>query len=185
MLWTGALAAVGGIGVLRWSWSRERRSPPANIAGWGLLLAAVVAGAMGAGAWGVSVVALIAMGAASLLLGWAAATAPKRRSKGSSRRVRMLPDAGEPPRIGARLITFGLVIVLGLAASIALGIGLRGMALGIGWSEADANATALVVVPVAWGVLATIMLMLETRRAQLLALAATSLPLIPALIAGS
>ena len=55
----------------------------------------------------------------------------------------------------------------------------------MGWSQADANATALIAVPLIWGVLATILLMLESRRSQLILLAATSLPLVPALLAGS
>ena len=107
------------------------------------------------------------------------------RSKPADRRVRMLPEEGESLRLGGRLLTFALVVLAGLAASLALGIALRIAALGIGWSEADANATALIAVPLVWGVLATALLMLDNRRSQLVLLAATSLPLVPALLAGS
>ena len=76
------------------------------------------------------------------------------------------------------------MVVAGFAASVALAIALRAGAIGLGWSEADANAAALFVVPIAWGALATLVLMLETRRAQFVALLAASLPLAPALMAG-
>ena len=184
LLWIGSAAAIGGVGVLRWSWSLEHRSTIANLVGWILLLAACVAGGIAAGAWGMAVVSLVAMGLAAAILGWAAATSPAGRSKSPDRRVRMLPDGDGPLRMGQRLVTFGMVIIAGFAASVALAIALRAGALALGWSEADANATALFAVPVVWGVLSTIMLMVETRREQIMALLATSLPLVPALMAG-
>ncbi len=184
LLWTGSAAAICGVGVLRVSWSLKHRSTIANLIGWALLLAACVAGGIAAGAWGMSVVSLVAMGLAAAILGWAAATSPAGRSKSPDRRVRMLPNGNGHLQIGKRLVTFALVIVAGFAASVALAIALRAGTLGLGWSEADANATALFAVPLVWGVLATIMLMLETRRQQIMALMATSLPLVPALIAG-
>ena len=185
LLWLGAIAAIGGGGVLRWSWARKSRSSSANSAGWSLLLAACAASAVAAGAWGVTVVSLVGMTLAAILLGWAAATSPAGRSKPADRRVRMLPEEGASLRLGGRLLTFALVVLAGLAASLALGIALRIAALGIGWSEADANATALIAVPLVWAVLATALLMLDNRRSQLILLAATSLPLVPALLAGS
>jgi hypothetical protein len=185
VLWPGAIAAIGGVGLLRWSWGRKQRSVPANAAGWVLLLAACTLGGLAAGAWGVTVVSLVAMALAALLLAFAAATAPASRSRPVDRRVRMLPEAGESLRLGGRLLTFALVILAGLAASLAFAIALRSAALGLGWSQANANATALIAVPLIWGVLATILLMLESRRSQLILLAATSLPLVPALLAGS
>ncbi|WP_137679623.1 hypothetical protein [Aurantiacibacter suaedae] len=185
LLWCGAVAAIGGVAALRWSWSLPGRSIAANALGWGLLLASSLAGAVAAGAWGVSVVMLVAMAVAAVLLGWAAATSPQARAKASSTRVRMLPEAGEPLHLASRLLTFALVVFGGLAASIAFGIALRGGALGLGWNEANANATALIAVPLAWGVLSTIVLMLERRRSQIVALALASLPLVPALLTGS
>lgn len=180
-----ALGSLGGVAVLRWSWSLARRSTLANLAGWGLLAASLGLAAGIAGAWGVSVVALVGMTGAAALLGWAAATSPKGRAKASDRRVRMLPEAGEPARPGGRVLTFAMVVLAGLAASIALAIALRGAALGVGWSEADANASALFAVPLAWGVLASVLLLLDSRRQQVTALIVTALPLVPALLAGS
>ncbi len=180
-----ALAAIAGIGVLRWSWSRKGRSLVLNLAGWGLLLLAAVLGATQAGAWGVAVASLFAMLAAALVLAVAAATAPKGRGKAPKRRVHMLPEAGEPLGIGRRLATFALVVFGGLSASIALAIALRVAALAVGWGEADANAFALVSVPVIWAVIATLLLMQERRHAQFLTLTAAAFPLLPALLAGS
>lgn len=171
--------------MLRWSWSLPQRSLLANLAGWGLLTASVGLAAGFAGAWGVSVTTLVGMAGAALLLAWAAATSPRACAKTSDRRVRMLPEAGEPARIGGRVLTFALVVVAGLAASIALAIALRGAAMGLGWSEADANASALFAVPLVWGALASVLLMLATRRQQITALIVTALPLVPALLAGS
>lgn len=175
MLGLAALAALGGVGLLRWSWSLPHRSTLANLAGWGLLAAAAGLAAGLAGAWGVAVVSLAGMAGAVLLLGWAAATSPAGRARASDRRVRMLPEGGEPARIGGRLLTFALVVVAGLAASIALAIATREAAVAIGWNEADANASALFAVPLAWGVLASVLLMLDTRGKQFTAVIITAL----------
>ena len=118
LIWPASLAALAGVGVLRFAWSRAQRSKLANAGGWGLLALATVLAAAEAGAWGVSVAWLFAM-------------------------------------------------------------------LAVGWAEADANAAALLAVPIVWGVLATIVLMQHTRRAQFLTLALATLPLFPALLAGS
>ncbi len=185
ILGLGALGAVAGVGLLRWSWSLPQRSALANLAGWGLLAAAAGLAAGLDGAWGVAMGALAGMAGAGLLLAWAAVTSPAARVKASDRRVRMLPEAGEPARLGARALTFALVVVAGLAASIALAIALRAGALAAGWSEADANAGTLFAVPLAWGVLASLLLMLDTRRQQIVALLVAALPLVPALLAGS
>lgn len=184
LLWAGMAAAALGIGALRWSWSLKGRSHSANLAGWALLVAGCVCGGIAAGAWGAAIVSLVAMGIALAVLSWAAATSPSRPGRSPGRRVRLLPDGDGPLRMGGRLATFALVVVAGFAASVALAIALRAGAIGLGWSEADANAAALFVVPIAWGALATLVLMLETRRAQFVALLAASLPLAPALMAG-
>jgi hypothetical protein len=87
--------------------------------------------------------------------------------------------------VAALVAMSAAAVLLGWAASIALAIGLRWLALAIGWSEANANSLALFAVPLAWGVLATILLMQHTRRSQIATLAIASAPLIPALLAGS
>jgi len=184
-LLAGMVAAMGGIGVLRWSWWLGHRSRAANLGGWGLLLAGCWIGGWVAGAWGVAVVSLVAMALAAVLLGWAAATAPAARGKAADRRNKALSLAAEPPRPGGRVLTFAVVVVGGFAAALALTIGLRAGAIALGWSAANANAAALMCVPLAWSVLATVLLMTRSRRAQAIALAVCSLPLLPALITGS
>lgn len=184
MLWTGMAAAALGVGVLRWSWSLKGRSTIANVVGWGALVTGCCLGGTAAGAWGVAVVSLVVMGVSLAFLAWAAAISPARPGKSSDRRVRLLPEGDGPLHITRRFATFALVILAGFVASVALAIALRTAALGLGWSEADANAAALFVVPIVWGTLATIMLMLRTRRQQFAALLVTSAPLLPALLVG-
>ena len=50
LLWMAAALAIAGVAVLRLSWERPARSRAWNIAGWGALLAAVLAGDAAAGA---------------------------------------------------------------------------------------------------------------------------------------
>jgi hypothetical protein len=144
-----------------------------------------VLGSMAAGAWGIAVASLVAMAAAAVLLGWAASTSPRGRAGASNRRAGMLPEAGEPLHLGRRALTFILVALAALAASIALAISMRAGALGIGWNEADANAAALMAAPLAWGALATVLLMQRSRRTQVATLALACLPLVPTLLIGS
>ena len=185
LLWSAALAALAGVVVLRLAWSLKQRSPGANAAGWALLVLAVALGGTAAGAWGIAVASLVAMAAAALLLGWAASTSPRGRAGASNRRAGMLPETDEPLHFGRRALTFVLVALAALAASIALAIGLRAAALGLGWNEADANAVALMAVPLAWGALATMLLMQRSRRMQVTTLVLASLPLVPTLLIGS
>ncbi|BBC70879.1 conserved hypothetical protein [Altererythrobacter sp. B11] len=182
LLWLGAAGALAGVAVLRAAWQRKARSMPLNALGWGLLLAGSVAGGLAEGAWGVSVVGLFGMGMAALLLAHAGLTSPPGKAQGSTRRVRMLPEGGEPLRIGTRLLTFLLVGGIALLASIALGVFARWLSLAAGWSESNSNVMALFTVTVAWGVLAFWLLMLPRRRSQLLLLAACFAPLLPALL---
>ncbi|MWV26383.1 hypothetical protein [Aurantiacibacter rhizosphaerae] len=186
LLFTAMAAAAAGIGLLRWSWSLDRRSAIANLAAWAMLLTACIIGGAAAGAWGIAAVSLVAMGVAGVLLGWAAATSPagptKSKDRAENRRAHILPESGGPLGMGRRIVTFVLVVLAGFAASIALAIALRAIATAIDWAEADANAVALLAVPVVWGILATVLLMLGTRRQQIIALLAASLPLVPALL---
>jgi hypothetical protein len=180
-----ALAGVAGVAVLRLAWSRTRRSAGLNGAGWALLAAAALTGAAAAGAWGVAVASLFAMGAAFALLAIAGMRAPARTAKASSRRVGMLPEAGEPRRIGHRAGTLVLTIVAGFAVSVGLGLAMRELGLLLGWSETDANVAAFFTVPLAWSVLLFALLMQERRRCQVATLLACCLPAVPVLLSGA
>ena len=185
LVWTGAALGTAGVAALRLAWAQERGSPLLNTVGWLLLAGDVVAGGVGAGAWGVAVASLFPMGFALVLLAAAAASSPAGRTNASNRRVNMLPEAGEPKRIGRRLGTFLIVVVAGLAASIALAIAIRAAGSAIGWSEANALAAAFFAVPIVWGILAAVLLMQASRRAQGLTLLAAAAPVLPFLLTGA
>ena len=185
LLWLACALGAAGVGALRRAWSLPRRSATANGAGWGLLaLSALIAG-LAEGAWGMSVAALTTMLAAFAALAIAAWRSPPARAKASNRRAGMLPEAGEPRRIGRRVATFLLVIVAGLVASIALALALRGLGGALGWSEANANVLALYSVPVTWAVLAFVLLMQQSRRSQVLTLLMCCVPALPVLLNGA
>tara|TARA_R110000850_G_scaffold28479_3_gene79608 strand:+ start:6309 stop:6887 length:579 start_codon:yes stop_codon:yes gene_type:complete len=181
---TGTATAVAAVSLLRVSWVRPRRSASLNAAGWLLLAGSLAAGWVLAGAWGVSVMALWAMGAAFAFLAVAAWQSPPARRRASSRRAGMLPEAGEPLRLGHRFATFLLVVLAGMLAAIALAIAARWISLLAGASEANANVLALFVVPLAWTILAFLMLMTDSRKRQGAILALSVAAALPALAAG-
>jgi hypothetical protein len=183
-IWLAAAASMAGVGLLRFGWGQARRSLAINATGWGLMALAIVLGAAGAGMWGVSVAALAGMGLAAVLLARAAAGAPKGKPAASNRRVRMLPEQGEPLRIGGRLLTFVLAAPAAMLLAVGLGVALRGLTVMLGGSEANANALGLLLPPLAWGVIAWLLLIQQRRRAQALIVLVCALPVIP-LVVGS
>lgn len=185
MIALACVLAIVAVGLLRLSWSRSTRSHFLNAAAWATLLASVIAGWTGAGAWGVTVAALVAMGAACLLLVQAAATAPAASAKASNRRVGMLPEGREPLNLARRVTTFVLVVVAAYLAAMGVGLACREMLLIAGVSETNANALALFVVPLAWTGFATTVLMTSDRRRQLTFLIAGMLLAIPTFTSGS
>lgn len=184
-IWAAAALGVAGVGVLRYAWSLPRRSPLANGAGWALLALSGICAGMAEGAWGIAVAVLCAMLAAFALLALAGMRSPRRAAKASNRGVGMLPKRGEPRRIARRVVTFLLVIVAGFAVSVGLGLAVRGLGGLLGWSEANANVVALYSVPMAWSVLAFVLLMQQTRRSQVLTLLACCVPILPVLLSGA
>ena len=101
----------------------------------------------------------------------AAMLAPAGKARALDRRVHMLPDAGEPRRIGGRLLTFAIIVPLALAVSLAVSLGLRALADGVGWAEADSNALTLLLLPLIWSLLAFALLMVPRRATQAMLLA--------------
>ncbi len=185
LLIVGTVGAIAAIALLRLSWSRPRRSTTLNALGWFLIAASLAAGWAGAGAWGMSVIALWAMGAAFVALAVAAWRSPPARRKASSDRAGMLPEAGESWHFGRRCATFLLVVLAGMIAAIALAIATRWAALLIGAVEADANVLALFVAPLGWTILTFLILMADSRRGQLGYLAVSLATAIPAVATGS
>jgi len=182
-LWLACLMGAGGVAVLRYAWSRQVRSAGWTGAGWALLLAAVVCGWQQAGAWGVSIVTLIATGAAFVALAVAAARAPQGRTAPVARRSTPLPVA-EPRRIGRRIATFVIVVLGGAGAALMLALALRSLGILSGWGAANANVAALYAVPLVWAGLATALLMQGERRTQIVTIAACLLAALPFLFIG-
>lgn len=178
-------AAAAGVAALRVAWGRRKRSLPLNAAGWGLFAAAGILGWAAAGAWGFAVAALAGMTAAAVALGAAAARAAPGKASAPKGRVRMLPEAGEPLHLLRRLVTFLMVGVLALPVSIGLGLAARALADAAGWSEANANVVALFVVPLAWGILAYLVLIQPRRRTQWGILLAATAPALLVVLAGT
>ena len=182
LLWIAAGAGAGGVATLRYAWSLEQRSAAWNGAGWGALVLAAILAAVAAGAWGVAIVGLAATACALALLGEAASRSPPGRAEGSKRRAFLLPEGGEPRRLGRRFVTFLLVMVAGWAVAIGIALSLRGIGMAIGWGEANANVAALFAVPIVWGILACALLMQSRRRTQLATLLVCCVPAAPMLM---
>lgn len=180
----GAFAAIAAVAVLRWAWAQRQRSAALNTAGWGLMALAAVLGWAGAGAWGVSVAALAGMGAACAALALAAVTAPAGKAAASNRRVNMLPEAGEPRRIGRRAATFLIAVPLALLVSIGLAVVVRALADLAGASEADSIALAFFSAPLIWAILMHVLLIQQRRQGQWRVLLVSALPILPVALTG-
>ncbi|WP_126665548.1 hypothetical protein [Croceibacterium ferulae] len=175
-----ALLAVAGIVALRLGWGARQRT--LSVAGWAMLAGAVWAGAAAGGAWGVTVASLWAMGTALGLIGWAAWQAPAPVTARSGRAPRaVVPPARAPLQIGSRLATFAIVAIGGLAASMALALAAHWLTSRGGAGEANANVMLLFTLPVAWAVLAHL-LMTASRRTQGVTIAACLVTAVPALL---
>ncbi|MDR7102868.1 hypothetical protein [Croceicoccus sp. BE223] len=183
-LWLAALAATGGVATLRVAWAQPQRSRAINGLGWVLLALAALAGGQEAGAWGVSIAALVGMGAAFVLLAVAGFASPRKEAPASNRRVGMLPEAGEPLALARRGLTFAITIGLATASALGVAIALRAIAALAGASEADANVVALFAMPLAWATLVYAVLMTPRRRTQLLILGLATLPALPLALIG-
>lgn len=178
----GIIIAAVGVVLLRFSWSRPRRSIPINLAGWLALLAGVAAGSVAAGAWGAAVVSLMPMALACTLLAASAfASRPNKRSAGDRSNRRSITKS--PLRLGSRLLTFVLVVVAALIVALGLGLATSQSILLAGGGKSNAYAGALFMMPIAWAVLAYA-IVLNERRTQFKILAAASLPVLPCLAQG-
>ncbi len=180
-------AAVSAVLVLRVGWERRERSIPINLTGWALMAIAAVAAWRTNGAWAVAIAALAAMGTALALLTHAAATAQpgKGTAQASNRRAGLLPEGAEPLALGRRIATFLIVVPGALVASIAVAIAARAVSMELGAVEGDGNAIAFFTAPLAWAVLAFLLLLQTARRQQGLTLLIATSPVIPVLLSGA
>lgn len=190
MDWAALLAVAGlsaacGSGALRYSWSLPRRSILWNSVGWGCYGLAGILGWRSAGAWGVAIAALVAMAVIIPILAYSAFNAPPAGgAKPSSRRVHMLPENGEPLHLGGRILTFLIVALMALLVSIGIGLAARALLLALGATAANASVMSFFVMPLAWAILAYMLLMHESRVVQWKTLAFWAAPGLLALAAG-
>jgi hypothetical protein len=162
MIWAGTFLAILSIAVLHYAWRRPRRVTALNSLAWGLLLLGLVLGGVADGAWGVTVAALAATATALALLVPDALTARPQPQRGSERRANMLPERA-PLRLGRRASTFVLTVPAALIVAVLLSVGAHALAGLAGWHPADSVVLALMLMPLLWAILATLVLM--TRRA--------------------
>ena len=181
-IWLGVGLAIAGIGALRISWGRAERSSPLNLAGWGLLLGGAIFGGAVAGAWGIAVAAIGAMGAAMALLLFASVKPNARRR--SAQKILRDPN-GRTSRGKAApwraVSTFLIAGPLCLIAAVALALAVRGGIVMAGGAEADGNVAVLGIVPLVWPLLAFAVMIIPKRSGQLalvIGAAAMSLPLL-------
>ena len=85
-------------------------------------------------------------------------------------------------RSGWRRLSVGRSAPLAMAVAVGLGVALSGLTMALGGSEANANALGLLAPPVAWGLIACVLLMQERRRAQALVLLVSALPVVPVIV---
>ena len=162
LIWLGSAAAVAAVLLLRRSWGLKARSTAANALAWGLLILAVALGAAGAGAWGISVVSLVATTVAFLCLAQAALASPRPKAVGVTRRTAPPP---EPRCVGARLLVFLLAVPGAMVASPAVALAVRALSGLAGADESNSNTLALFLMPLLWMGIVTL-LMLEPRRTR-------------------
>lgn len=177
-IWIAAALAIAGVAVLRLSWGRSARSAALNVAGWGMLLAALVAADFGAGEWGIAVAVLVATFAAFVALAFAA-TKPARKARAKTVRTSHRGSDEVSPARRSGWLTFAITGPLALAASVLLALAVRALILSAGGAEADGNVAVLATVPLAWPILTFALLMMSRRASQLawvLGVAAVSAP---------
>ncbi len=169
----GSMAAGFGMLMLRMAWGRPRRSLAMNGAAWGLLLAGSILGAISSGAWGIAMVSLVAMVTAIVLLSVAAATAPAGKPvRTPSRRAAPLP----PRQIGRRIVTLLLTGPAPMIVALLVALALRALADMAGWSQANSNVLCLLMMPILWAGMTFWLLIMRSRRRQVMLLAGAAIP---------
>lgn len=163
------LLVVAGIGLLRRAWRR----------GWGPVLLAwvpVIAGlawlTLREGAWGLSVGAIAAMLVAAGVLGHAAwSSKPKRTPERAEREptVALRPEGWRG--LARRIAIFLLAVPVSGATAVLLALALQATMRASGVAEANGIALSLLILPIAWATIATLV-MLEERLAAMLRLIA-------------
>ncbi|AHE54716.1 hypothetical protein [Sphingomonas sanxanigenens] len=160
------LAAAVGVLLVRAGWpAGARRRGPLLIAGWGAIAISLIGMGRQDGAWGVTMVALVAMVVAQGALAVAAL------EKGRKAKAERAPREAEPTvalspggwaGLGRRVTIFLLVVPFGAVVAMLFALALLGAVRAAGWHDANSTPLGLLLWPIAWALLATWMLMYET-----------------------
>lgn len=166
------LAAIAGVALLRHGW---RGTKAAIVVGWTLVAAALLAGTMRDGAWGMSMAALEGMMAACVILCAAAwKSAPARATRTRDPIHATGTDAGG--RLARRVAVFALVVPVGALAATVLAFGAQAVVRGAGLGDANALVTMLLIQPVAWSVLASVQMLRPGPRGMIAPAVACAAP---------
>lgn len=171
----GSMAAGFGVLMLRMAWGRPRRSFAMNGAGWALLLAGSILGAISSGAWGIAMVTVIAMVTAIVLLSVAAATAPAGKPERVPSRRTAAQTKLPPRQIGRRIVTLLLTGPAPMIVALLVALALRALADMAGWSQANSNVLCLLMMPILWAGMTFWLLMMRSRRRQVMLLAGAAI----------
>ena len=126
----------------------------------------VVIGGAVAGAWGIAVTSLFAVGTAIAILAKAVFEHPRRqRSPRPLRETEALNGVGGT-RIGQALATFAIAGPLALVVSVLFALAARLALIAAGAGEANGNVAVLGLVPLVWPILAFVLLITVWRDAR-------------------
>ena len=175
LIWLAGALAVMGIALLRMSWGRPGRAAGLNALGWAALAIGVVIGGAVAGAWGIAVTSLFAVGTAIAILAKAVFEHPRRQRPARPLRETEALNGVGGTRIGQALATFAIAGPLALVVSVLFALAARLALIAAGAGEANGNVAVLGLVPLVWPILAFVLLITQTRGKQLLLTSAVSI----------
>ncbi|WP_448501651.1 hypothetical protein [Sphingomonas sp.] len=165
------LVAGGGVGAIRYGWGRTEGRVPVWL-GWLAIVTALVWLGAGAGAWGVSVVAIAVMLTAMALLAYAAVTDPRRKRRPARAADTVTNDSGIRLRtdgargLARRFAIFFLVVPAAGATSLLAALAGQSAARAGGWADADSVTLGLLLFPAIWSIVATWLLMHDRPAAM-------------------
>ena len=175
LIWLAGALAVTGIALLRMSWGRPGRASGLNALGWAALAIGVVIGGAVAGAWGIAVTSLFAVGTAIAILAIAVFEHPRRQRPARPLRETEALNGVGGTRIGQALATFAIAGPLALVVSVLFALAARLALIAAGAGEANGNVAVLGLVPLVWPILAFVLLITQTRGKQLLLTSAVAI----------
>lgn len=168
------IAIAAGVLSLRVGWGRPRGRHFVGI-GWAAILAGVAVLAARDGAWGLSVGALAAMLTACLVLAHSAlvSAAPAKERAARTATPSVLLRSGGAEGLLRRLAVFILVIPVAFGVSVMVALAFQAAARSTGWLEPDSTALGLLVFPIVWTILATMLMLRPGPISMLKPLAGT------------